>query len=195
MRIVSGKFKGRILFSPPESAKLRPTSDMTRESIFNVVRSDIFDSTFLDLFAGSGAVGFEAISEGAKFAVFVDKNPMSITTIKKNIALLGIAKQSTVIKKDVLQFLASPCLDLLDKKFDIVFIDPPYASLLAGTTLKALASCDFLSENAIVIAEHSSKEFLESSILGSHSLKEFQQKHYGEITVTYYIANSLKEIP
>ncbi|MGC9124896.1 MAG: 16S rRNA (guanine(966)-N(2))-methyltransferase RsmD, partial [Caldisericaceae bacterium] len=170
----------------PKHAEIRPTSDMTRESIFNVVRSKLIGANFLDLFAGSGAMGLEALSEGAKLSVFVDKSSLSIATIRKNIKLLGVADESIVVKKDVLQFLEKPYSEIAATKFDLIFIDPPYASKLASQTLAVLTNSDLMSEGAIIIAEHSSIERLEDTYKGIHSFVCFKRKVYGTIVVNYF---------
>ena len=187
MRIVTGKFKGREIISPPKSIELRPTSDRVREAIFDVIRFNIADSVFLDLFAGSGAIGIEAISEGARFSVFVEKNPVALRVIKQNIKMLGIENQALVIKQDVLNFIKSPfSFESFKEKFDFVFLDPPYASKLAGQTMQALVNFSFLKSDSIIIAEHFGSEALPDELKGTNSLKKFREKKYGKIAVSYY---------
>jgi 16S rRNA (guanine(966)-N(2))-methyltransferase RsmD len=187
MRIVTGKFKGREIISPPKSIELRPTSDRVREAIFDVIRFNIADSVFLDLFAGSGAIGIEAISEGARFSVFVEKNPVALRVIKENIKMLGIENQALIIKQDVLNFIKSPfSFESFKEKFDFVFLDPPYASKLAGQTMQALVNFPFLKSDSIIIAEHSDGEILSDDLKGTNSLKKFREKKYGKIAVSYY---------
>jgi 16S rRNA (guanine966-N2)-methyltransferase len=187
MRIVTGKFKGREIISPPKSIELRPTSDRVREAIFDVIRFNIADSVFLDLFAGSGAIGIEAISEGAKFSVFVEKNPVALRVIRQNIKMLGIENQTLVIKQDVLNFIKSPfSFESFKEKFDFVFLDPPYASKLAGQTMQTLVNFPFLKSDSIIIAEHAEEEILPDDLKGVNSFKRFREKKYGNIVVSYY---------
>jgi len=187
MRIVTGKFKGREIIPPPKSIELRPTSDRVREAIFDVVRFNIANSVFLDLFAGSGAIGIEAISEGAKFSVFVEKNPVALRVIKKNVKMLGIENQALIIKQDVLNFIKRPfSFESFKEKFDFVFLDPPYASKLAGQTMQALLNFSFLKSDSIIIAEHSEVEILLDDLKGTNSFKKFREKKYGNIAVSYY---------
>jgi 16S rRNA (guanine966-N2)-methyltransferase len=187
MRIVTGKFKGREIISPPKSIELRPTSDRVREAIFDVVRFNIADSVFLDLFAGSGAMGIEAISEGAKFSVFVEKNPVALRVIRQNIKVLGIENQTLIIKQDALNFIKSPfSLQSFKEKFDFVFLDPPYASKLAGQTMQTLVNFPLLKSDSIIIAEHSDGETLPEDLKGTNFFKKFREKKYGNIVVSYY---------
>ncbi len=189
MRIITGKFRGKVLFSPPKNALLRPTSDKVRESIFNTIRDKVKNSIFLDLFAGSGAMGFEALSEGAKFVLFVDKESISIQTLKKNVSLLDVKKNVSIMKKDVLSAIKNykKIEKRVQGKFDIVFLDPPYASLLSEKVIKALAYFPLLNENSIIIAEHSPEEILTDEIKGEHLFRKFKEKKYGKAVVTYYL--------
>ncbi len=189
MRIIAGKFKGREIISPSKKIELRPTSDKVREAIFDVIRVDIGGAIFLDLFAGSGAMGIEAISEGAEFAVFVEKNPKAIKTIEANIEMLGVKGQATVVKSEVNSFLKDPPFpEAFAKKFDIIFLDPPYASLLGDQTLVGLADFYYLSENSIVVAEHSIRKNLPETYKGAFTLVMSREKRYGEIAVSFYVA-------
>lgn len=120
MRIISGKFKGRNLYAPKSNAT-RPTQGALRESVFNICQSDIENATFLDLFAGSGAMGFEALSRGAAHVTLVESNKQAIISIKKNIELLGVSDQVTLMHMD-----ATIALARFVKPFDIIYVDPPY---------------------------------------------------------------------
>jgi 16S rRNA (guanine966-N2)-methyltransferase len=188
MRIVTGKLKGREIISPPKGIELRPTSDRVREAIFDVIRTEIEDVIFLDLFAGSGAMGIEALSEGASFALFIDKNSLAIKTIKHNIERLQLENQTFIIKDDAVHFLNEPTLPQgFNKKFHIVFLDPPYASKLAAVIVQKLTNFPLLHDKAIVIAEHSLGEKLEDAYTGGFTLKRFKEKEYGNIAVSYYL--------
>jgi len=120
IRIIAGTFQGRKI-KAPKSNKTRPTQSSLRESFFNIVQGKIAGSVFLDLFAGSGAMGFEALSRGAKEAVFVDQNPIPISCVRENGKMLEVEDQITVIKRDALS-----ALNILNQEFDLIFIDPPY---------------------------------------------------------------------
>lgn len=191
MRVVSGKFKGQEIFSPPKSIELRPTSDRVREAVFDVLRFDIAGATFLDLFAGSGAVGIEAISEGASFSVFVEKNQVAVRIINANIRKFGIENNTLIIKDDVIRLLTQRKMPEAfgNSKFNMVFLDPPYASKLATQTLLALTEFDALGEQAIVVAEHEKKEILKDEYSGSFILSRFKEKIYGKIIVSYFIVS------
>ncbi|MEF3245572.1 MAG: 16S rRNA (guanine(966)-N(2))-methyltransferase RsmD [Caldisericaceae bacterium] len=184
MRIVSGAFKGIELISPPRHLTLRPTSDRVREAIFDVIRFEIVGKTFLDLFAGSGAVGIEAISEGSKFAYFVEKNHEAVNTIFKNIKKFGIEKQIKIFKEDVFKFLRNFNEDVF---FDFVFLDPPYKTLLSSLTLEKLCFFKYLAEFAVVIVEHAIYEKLLDMYEGDFILRKFKEKTYGKIVISYYV--------
>jgi len=123
LRIIAGTFKGRIL-KTPKSDSTRPTQGMLREAIFNICQNDVPDAKFLDLFAGSGAMGLEALSRGALHSTFVEQNRQALTCIKENITTLGLESQTRLIPTD-----AARALELLTKQssqFNIIYIDPPY---------------------------------------------------------------------
>jgi 16S rRNA (guanine966-N2)-methyltransferase len=118
LKITSGKYKGRILSAPKD---IRPATGFVRDAIFNICQNQIEEANFLDLFAGSGAIGLEALSRGAKFATFVDKSYVSIRFIKENITKLNVQNFSKVFCEDVLEYVKR-----CNEKFDIVSIDPPF---------------------------------------------------------------------
>ncbi len=188
MRIITGKFKGKVLFSPPKNVTLRPTSNKVKEAVFDTIRDVVKDSFFLDLFAGSGAMGLEALSEGAKFVVFIDKNGVAIQTLKKNVYLLSAQTNVSIMKRDVLVALKNyqKIEEKITEKFNVIFLDPPFPSLLTGKVVEMLSTFPLLKNDSIVIAEHSTSEKLPPEIVGKNTLEKIKEKKYGKIAVTYY---------
>ena len=127
MHIFSGLYKNKKIISP-KGLETRPTSGRLREALFNICQSEVSGSSFLDLFSGSGAMGLEALSRGAKQVTFVDNNKESIQSIQVNIKSFGIEKESLVIEGDVFSIIKK--LAKQQKKFDIIYVDPPYESFL-----------------------------------------------------------------
>ena len=156
MRIIAGTFRSRQLKSLKGTA-LRPTSDKLRETLFNVLGALSVDARFVDLFAGTGAVGIEALSRGAREAIFVEKHPPAVALIKKNLDLLEIRKGVRVLALDALKALERLAQEpsAANTRIDILFLDPPYAEAEAYKNVLAfLGDADLLTENAVVIAEH-----------------------------------------
>lgn len=152
MRVIAGQYRSRKL-SAPAGAVTRPTSDRLRETLFNVVASGIPDSVWLDLFAGSGAVGIEALSRGARMAYFVENNSRAVKTIRANLASLSIEDGYELRDADVVQSLRA--LDAAAIACDFCFLDPPYADQDAyEQTLGFLSQSRMLSPASLVIAEH-----------------------------------------
>lgn len=120
MRIVGGRFRGRTL-KAPDGLDVRPTQDRVREALFNILMHDIVDARFLDLFAGSGTVGFEALSRGAGSVTFVEQNPRHISYIEANAKTLGVAP--SIVRGDAFRYVA----EYSAAPYDVVFADPPYA--------------------------------------------------------------------
>ncbi len=158
MRIISGEKKGRKLIGKI-SQSTRPATDSNRETVFNILNNyiEIEDSIVLDLFAGSGAMGFEALSRGAKHSFFIDSNKTAIECIEKNAGNLDFEKDDfTIIKIDALK--AIRLLSKKDLKFNLIFIDPPYRSNLVNSVLFDLIKYDLISNDAILSIEISFKE-------------------------------------
>jgi 16S rRNA (guanine(966)-N(2))-methyltransferase RsmD len=145
LRIVAGKFKGRTL-KAPKTNSTRPTQGMLREAVFNICQMEVPDARFLDLFAGSGAMGLEALSRGASHATFVEQNRQAATCIRENIATLELDAQSTVIPADAARAIA--ILAKQSAQFDIVYIDPPYDTPFPVDTLLPI-----LAPNALIFLE------------------------------------------
>lgn len=161
MRIVGGRFKGRALASVgkgDKAAHLRPTSDHVREAIFNVLVNGgyggrVNGARVLDLFAGTGALGCEALSRGAAHCVFVDTGRAALKLIQRNIDLLGVSAQAKVIRQDATQFGPASW-----GPFDLVFLDPPYGKSLGQRALSALTQKGWLSEGAIIVWEEGAEQ-------------------------------------
>ncbi len=147
MRVISGLKRG-LKLSAPQNENTRPTLDRVKEAVFSMLMPVLFDSTVLDLFAGSGALGIEALSRGSKKAVFIDSSNDAIKCIKKNLE----AAQMTDIS-EVYKCCASEYLNLCDRSFDIIFMDPPYSDSLYNESLQLIASKDILAPDGCVITE------------------------------------------
>jgi len=157
VRIVAGKFRSRQLKSLKGLA-LRPTSDRLRETLFNVLGDLTAGSKFVDLFAGTGAVGIEALSRGAREVVFVEKHAATAALIKKNLDALEIRDHFRILTQNALQALERLAAEptTFRSLIDLLFLDPPYADRLQYTNVLAfLGKADLLAESAVVIAEHS----------------------------------------
>ncbi len=150
MRIIGGVHKGRRL-KGPKGSKTRPTSDATREAIFNILAHEgdslLQGATVLDLFAGSGAMGLEALSRGAARVTFVESDPMAIRVLGDNIALLGAADRTAVVKVDALKLART------EQAADLVFVDPPYRRGLAGPALNRAADKGWVGPDTLIILE------------------------------------------
>ena len=172
MRIIGGKHRGRVL-KTFEGEAVRPTSDRAREALFNVLQNEIFDSVFYDGFAGSGAVGLEALSRGAKKVVLTDVSSESVKLIKSNAALLK--ETPTILNVDCVSFLSST-----DEKFDIIFLDPPYKNDDGELALKIIAERDILSKEGVAVLEKD-REGVEICGLDKQKIKK-----YGKAFFTFY---------
>ena len=176
MRVISGFLKGKKL-KTLDSYAVRPTTDKVKESLFNIIQFEIYDKVFLDLFSGSGQVGIEALSRGAKKAFFVDKSHNSLRVIKYNLKNTDLLKSATVINSDSINFL-----NKTNDKFDIAFLDPPYKT---GALQKAL-NCIFkvMNEDGIIVCENPINEPLPEILIGSFYIKKIYK--YGKIKITIY---------
>lgn len=150
MRIIAGRFKGKKLIAPTGS-DVRPTTDMVKESIFGMIQFDVPDSVFVDLFSGSGAIGIEALSRGAREVIFADLSRQSINLIKQNLA--GITCNNYKVIEAPYERVLSE-LSNQGKKVDIIFIDPPYKDKPLGNILELTDKYDILSDDGMVIYEH-----------------------------------------
>jgi 16S rRNA (guanine(966)-N(2))-methyltransferase RsmD len=189
VRIIAGKFRSRQLKSLKGLA-LRPTSDMLRETLFNILGPRVEGSHFLELFAGTGAVGIEAISRGAKFAVFVENHPAAVRLIRENLASLEIKSEARIIPMAVTPALAKLETEYVAAKneretaFDFIFLDPPYTNKNDyELTFEALSNSSLLSESTILIAEHHKKSLLKNAV---GSLQQFRTLTQGDASLSFY---------
>ncbi len=181
MRIVTGAFKGKTL-KIPKSKYVRPTRAMVREAIFSVLGDFIQEKDILDLFSGSGALGFEALSNEARSVTFVEKSKLPLKVIRENILHLGSGSGCRVIGRDV--FTALNILRKKKLRFHIVFADPPYSAGMAKKCLLNIGNCDILQPSAIIVIEHYKKDKLPQS---TDKLKLWQLKKYGDTFVSFYV--------
>ena len=174
MRVITGTARGRKLVEPRDLS-VRPTTDMVKEAIFSVVQFDVPGRRVLDLFAGTGQLGIEALSRGARECVFVDNSPASLELVRKNLALCKM--QAPVIRADALAYLES-C-----GKFDLVLLDPPYHAGLYDKVLQALFSFDIINNGGIILVESMRGEPMPEPVPPYVSGKSY---HYGKISLTTY---------
>jgi 16S rRNA (guanine966-N2)-methyltransferase len=187
MRIIAGRFRSRTLEAPAGMAT-RPSSDRLRETLFNVLAPRIEGARFLDLYAGSGAVGIEALSRGAASVEFVERAPAALKVLRANLERLEVtagfrihgAGVGTVLRK------MKPAMSNLEVAFDVVFLDPPYDALQEYAVALGLLGGDakgLLADNAVVIAEHRKKERLEDSYRELGRTRLLQQ---GDAALSFY---------
>ena len=182
MRITVGQAKGRVLAGPKDQS-IRPTSDQVKEAIFNIVGQDLRDYWVLDLFSGTGSLGIEAISRGARKAVFVDNARLSISLIKKNLASCGFEDAGIVLRRDLIKGISR--INLPEgQAFDLVFLDPPYQKGLLQFMIKDVAKGTILAPRAQIITEHSKKESMPLSI-GHIRMKK--NRTYGDTSISLYM--------
>ena len=143
MRVIAGKAK-RINLVTPEGLDTRPTTDRIKETLFNMINQDLYDCNFLDLFSGSGGIGIEALSRGAKFCYFVENNNNAIKCIKENLSKTHFEQQGHILTQDVFNALTK--LNSNNEVFDIIFMDPPYNKGLEKEVLNVLATSNLIDE-------------------------------------------------
>ncbi len=191
MRIISGTARGRKLLTPPQKDNsIRPTADRAREALFNILGGRIDNSQVLDLFAGTGALGLEALSRGAKKVVFVDNGHLSLNIIKKNISLFPVENQQKnqfIVIKDDLQrpsFLKKLPVDIIPQ-FDIIFADPPYEKDLSTSILQFINDHQLLKPDGLIVIEERYNITLPKKL---SRLEQSDIRKYGEACFSFYQA-------
>lgn len=169
MRVIAGSAK-RLQLKTLDGMETRPTTDRIKETLFNMITSGIYDSIFLDLFSGSGGIGIEALSRGAKKAVFVEMNPKAMACVKDNLKYTKLDKKAMTLTKEVMTALYQLEGEIV---FDYIFMDPPYNKELEKKVLEYLADSSMIYEDTLIIVEASKEtDFSYLDDLGYHLLKE-----------------------
>lgn len=178
MRVITGSAKGRKL-KMPGGGKTRPAMDVVKGSTFNIIASLVEDARFLDLFAGSGNLGIEALSRGGSYAAFVDAARECTTTIKENLELTRLADRGEIFTMDCLKFLQTARL----QAFDVVFIDPPYLKGLLEPLLQYIPQCAMFTKDTLFIIEREKRD-----ILGLEKMPQYRlldERVFGDTVLTF----------
>lgn len=176
MRVIAGTAR-RLPLKTPQGLEIRPTTDKIKETLFNMLQWEIPGSIFMDLFSGSGGIGIEALSRGAKKAYFVDKSPKSIACIQQNLAFTKMMDRAVVLKQDVCAALDTIRRRNAGECVDIIFLDPPYDCSLEKDVLSVLEHMPYVGENTTVIVEASAgTDFSYVTELGFSIIKEKKYK-------------------
>lgn len=187
MRIVGGRLRGRALVAPAD-ARVRPTSDRVRESVFNIlahndfgVGFDLQDARVLDLFAGTGALGCEALSRGARFCLFVDADADSRALVRRNVEALGLTGVTKIWKRDAADL--GPREAQAGGPYTLAFLDPPYRKGLVEQALAAVRAGDWLAANAVIVTERAADE----PAAPPEGFREVDARTYGETAVAFLV--------
>jgi 16S rRNA (guanine966-N2)-methyltransferase len=178
MRVTGGMVRGRRLASV-QGQDIRPTSDKVREAIFSLLGQDVSDTKVLDLFAGTGSLGIEALSRGAQWVLFIDSSQRAVRLIRQNLERCGLSGRGFILKKDLNKGLPwrNP---LLKEKMDLVFMDPPYRKGMIAPLLEALSERQVLSSLSVVVAETSKTERLPHHV---GELRLVKERRYGDTRI------------
>ena len=177
MRIIAGALKGRRLVAL-RGTSLRPTSDRVKESMFSILGGEVNGKSVLDLFAGTGNLGIEALSRGAEWVDFVDREPRCCAIIKMNLEKTKFSAQSHVYCMP-----AARALSTLDKEYSVVIMDPPYPDTSIGDVVEQLANSKLINQDSIVVVTHSSRFPLKPNYGG---LTQFKERRHGDSTISIY---------
>ena len=180
MRIIAGRARGHKLLSP-ETMETRPTLDRVKEAMFSSIQLYIPDGVVVDVFAGTGSLGLEAASRGAKEVYLIDKSNTTYPLLKKNVMNLKFQDFCTTLNMDAYDALRS--LASKNKKFDIIFIDPPYCKVMIPEAIKIVKEKDLLKEDGIIVTKIDS---IEEIYPGYEDITLSKSKKYGNTTVCYY---------
>jgi len=159
LRVISGKLKGKRLFAV-KGLNLRPTSDRVKEALFNILQDRFQGQRVLDLFAGTGALGIEALSRGAREVIFVEGSARSLAALRRNLEGCRLQELSEVLSREVSAGIK--ILQARGESFELIFLDPPYGKGLARRTLEALCKSSIVAPRALIVVEHSPAEELDS---------------------------------
>ena len=184
MRVISGKARG-VALKTPEGMHTRPTTDRVKEAMFSIIQFDLPGTTVLDLFAGTGQLGIEALSRDAKFAYFIDEREDACKLIRENLRRTKLDNQAQVIRSDYMAFLRN-----CRTKFDIILLDPPYAEVFLENSLKMITEIDILQTGGIIVAEHPLEKEIHLDFPGYIRSRDYK---YGKTLLTIYRKESDSE--
>ena len=177
MRVITGKARG-VQLKTPDGMKTRPTADRVKEALFSIINFDIPMANVLDLFGGTGQLGIEALSRGAKHAVFVDQLEDACKLIRENLRRTKLEQDARVVRGDYMDYLKR-CRE----KFDIIFLDPPYAEVFLENALKCITEIDILQSGGIIVTERPLDKELPCEFEGYSRSKDYK---YGKVLLTIY---------
>jgi 16S rRNA (guanine966-N2)-methyltransferase len=181
MRIVGGRLRGRTIAAPRAGVPIRPTADRLREALFNILvhayDNPVTGARVLDLFAGTGALGLEALSRGAAFALFVDEGAEARALIRANVEALGLAGITRIFRRDAAALGDVHPLE----PFSLVFVDPPYGRQLAGKAIAIARAGGWLAPNALIVVEESAKE----EFIAPEGFEERERRHYDDTMLVF----------
>ena len=177
MRVITGTARG-VQLKTPEGMTTRPTADRVKEALFSIIQFEIPGARVLDLFGGTGQLGIEALSRGAKSAVFVDAGEPACKLIRENLKRTRLEQQASVIRSDYLQYLKRS-----REQFDIILLDPPYAEVFLENALKCITEIDILQSGGIIVAERPLGKDLPWDFEGYTRSKDYK---YGKTLLTIY---------
>ncbi len=177
MRVIAGTARGRKLKSPGEAT--RPVTDRVKENVFNILGTDVIDANVLDLFAGAGSIGIEALSRGAKQATFVEVNQEALAALRENLRLTGLAGRAKVERQDVFRFLRHA----LAERYDLIYVAPPQYKELWIDAMELLDRQDLLTPEGVIVVQIHPREFQE---LDLQSLGVSDRRKYGSTLLLFY---------
>lgn len=177
MRIITGKYRGRRL-ETPKNDKVRPTSDKVKEAIFSILFDEFYDGVVCDLFAGTGNLGIEALSRGAKRCYFADSSKDSISLVRQNLNACKIKDEAVVLAGDYIS-----ALNRIREKLTVIFLDPPYEAGFMLPAMQEIEKLELLEKEGTIVAEHSIFEEL-PDCLGKY--EKIKEKRYGKIAISIY---------
>ena len=176
MRVITGTARGTNL-KAPDGLETRPTADRVKQALFNIIQYEISGSV-LDLFAGSGQLGIEALSRGAKRAVFVDERQSALDIVRENLRRTHLTEQAQLVRSDYLSYLTH-----CKESFKLIFLDPPYAEKYLENAIKCISEIDILAEGGIIITERPLEKPLTEDFSGLIRSKDY---HYGKTAITLF---------
>lgn len=177
MRVISGSAKGLRLVSPGQAT--RPITDRVKENLFNILGDEVEESSVLDLFAGAGSVGIEALSRGARTATFVENDAVALRALRENLRLTRLGARATVVPRDVFQYLRQPP----PSPFELIYVAPPQYRALWIKTIRAIDGRPFLGEDGVLVAQIFPKEYEELTL---ERLELTDERQYGSTRLLFY---------